>query len=271
MGELSGKNAIVTGAGRMRSIGHSVCVALAREGASVVMTGTGRDPSRYPDDEKKAGWRDIESVADEVRAEGVKALPLVVDARDPEAVKKMISQASAELGSIDILVNNAAAAKGNDRVPFVELDDDLWRLIIDVNLTGAYYASKYAAIQMIEQGHGGRIINISSVAGQRASANTGAYGVSKAGMIGLNRYFAVELARHEINVNCVAPGLTATYRVDDVMKAAEGNPEVFRPLIPMGRAGSADEIADAVVFFAGPRSNYITGQTLNVDGGIYMD
>jgi NAD(P)-dependent dehydrogenase (short-subunit alcohol dehydrogenase family) len=271
VGELSGKNAIVTGAGRMRSIGHSACVALAREGANVVMTGTGRDPSRYPDDEKAAGWRDVDSVAEEVRAEGVKALPLVVDVRDSAAVQQMVKQVVAELGSVDILVNNAAAAKGNDRVPFVDLDDELWRLIIDVNLTGSYYASKYAAIQMIEQGAGGRIINISSVAGQRASANTGAYGVSKAGIIGLNRYFAVELARYNINVNCVAPGLTATYRVDDVMKAAEGNPDAFRGFIPLGRAGSADEVADAIVFFAGPRSTYITGQTLSVDGGIYMD
>ncbi|MEX2236645.1 MAG: SDR family NAD(P)-dependent oxidoreductase [Dehalococcoidia bacterium] len=271
MGELSGMTAVVTGAGRMRSIGHSAAVALAREGANVVVTGTGRSPDRYPDDEKAAGWRDVESVADEVREAGAKALPMVVDVRDSQAIKDCLAQTVKEFGSVDILVNNAAAAKGNDRVPFIELDDELWRLIIDVNLTGSYYASKYAALQMIEQGKGGRIINISSVAGLRASANTGAYGVSKAGMIGMNRYFAVELARYDINVNCVAPGLTATYRIDDIMKAAEENPTMLRSVVPMGRAGSPDEVADAIVFFAGPRSSYITGQTLNVDGGIYMD
>jgi 3-oxoacyl-[acyl-carrier protein] reductase len=271
MAELQGKNAIVTGAGRMRGIGHAAALALAREGANVVVTGTGRDPSRYPQDEQEAGWRDIDSVADEVTAMGVKALPLVVDVRSADAVKSMLERTASEFGSVDILVNNAAAARANDRVPFVELDDELWRLIIDVNLTGAYYASKYGAVQMIRQGSGGRIINIASVAGLRASPNTGAYAVSKAGMIGMNRYFAVELAQHGINVNCVAPGLTATYRVDDIMKAAESNPEMLKPLIPLGRAGSSDEVADAIVFFAGPRSSYITGQTLNVDGGIYMD
>lgn len=254
----------------MGSIGHATALALAREGVNVVVTGTGRDPTTFPEEEKAAGWQDIDSVAAEVCRFGAKALALIVDVRDPDAVEALVARATRELGGVDILVNNAAAAKGDDRVPFVDLDNELWRKIMDVNLTGAYYAAKYVARQMIGQGRGGRIINISSINGQRALANTGAYAVSKGAIIDLNRYFAIELAPHGINVNCVAPGITATSRIADVVEEVRQSPELLRE-IPLGRLGTSAEIAEAVLFFADGRSSYITGQTLNVDGGVWMD
>src|SRR5256885_11618964 len=129
---LDGKVAVVTGAGRMRSIGRPIAVALARAGCDIVLTGTGRAPDRYPDDEKAAGWRDIESVAGEVRDVRRKALTVVSDVSDPGAVEALAAQVMDEFGRVDIVVNNAGAARGDDRRPVIELDPALWTTIIDV-------------------------------------------------------------------------------------------------------------------------------------------
>ena len=124
MGELDGKVAIVTGAGRLRGIGRAAAVALARLGADVVVTGTGRDPSSFPDDEKAIGWRDVESVADQVREFGQRALTCNVDVSNAADVQNMVEQTIKEFGRIDILINNAAYARGVDRVPILDLDQD---------------------------------------------------------------------------------------------------------------------------------------------------
>src|SRR5215207_6598803 len=132
------KVAVVTGAGRMRSIGRPIAVALARAGCDIVLTGTGRSPDRYPDDEKAAGWRDIESVANEVRDVGRRALAVVSDVADVRAVETLAGQVTSEFGRVDMLINNAGAARGDDRKPVIDLDVDLWRTVIDVNLTGSF-------------------------------------------------------------------------------------------------------------------------------------
>ena len=136
MGELDGKVAIVTGAGRLRGIGRGAAVAFAKLGADVVVTGTGRDPSRFPPDEKAVGWRDIESSAEQVRALGRRALPLVADVSNREDVQTMVDRTLEEFGRIDILVNNAAYARGPDRVPIVELDDDIFQKVVDIKVGG---------------------------------------------------------------------------------------------------------------------------------------
>jgi len=123
---LDGRVAVVTGAGRMRSIGRPIAVELARACCDVVVTGTGRNPDNYPDDEKAAGWRDIDSVADEIRALGRKALPVVSDVGNPEAVDNLADLVTDEFGRVDIIVNNASYARGADRVPVIDLDPDLW-------------------------------------------------------------------------------------------------------------------------------------------------
>lgn len=270
MGQLDGKAAIVTGAGRMRGIGRAIAVAFAREGASVTVTGTGRPSESYPQEERQAGWRDIDSVAEEIRAAGARALPLVSDVSDAGQVQEMIQRTAEEFGRVDILVNNAAAARGRDRVPTPELEDELWRRIMEVNLTGMFLCSKYFARQVIREGHGGHILNISSVAGWRGSANIAAYATSKAGMIGFTRCLAMDLAPHGILVNCICPGLTDTYRVEDVVRGFEKNPESIRRLIPLGRVGTPEDVAGLALFLVTSPGSYITGQSINVDGGIVM-
>ena len=164
MGELDGKVAIVTGAGRMRGIGRASALALARLGADVVVTGTGRKPENYPPDEKKAGWRDIESTSEQVRGVGRRALPLVVDVTNREQVQMMVDRALEEFGRVDILVNNAAFAKGADRVPIVELDPDIFQRVVDIKVTGTYLCTKVVTKVLIQQGQGGKIVNVSSTA-----------------------------------------------------------------------------------------------------------
>ena len=206
MGELDGKVAIVTGAGRLRGIGRAAAVSLAKLGADVVVTGTGRNPENYPEDEKAIGWRDIESVADLVRAEGRRALPLVADVTNRDHVKNMIDQTIKELGRIDILINNAAYARAEDRVPILNLNEDTFQKVVDIKITGTFLCTKGAVEHMIKQGDGGKIVNISSAAGKRGSANFLAYNAANFGIVGMTQSMAKELGPHNINVNCVCPG-----------------------------------------------------------------
>ncbi len=171
---LAGKVAIVTGAGRHRGIGRASALVLARLGADVAITGTGRDPANYPDDEKEIGWRDIESVADEITGLGRRALPLVVDVTDPEAVDELIAKAVSEFGRADFLVNNAAAPMAEDRVPITDVGRDVFRRVIEVKVLDSFYATQAMARQLLKQDEGGSIVMISSVAGKKGSPKTAA-------------------------------------------------------------------------------------------------
>ena len=142
MGSLDGKVAIVTGAGRLRGIGRAAALALAELGADIVVTGTGRDPQHYPEDEKAAGWRDIESTAEQVRAAGRRCVPLVANVTDSAAVQDTVDATLREFGRIDILMNNSAFARGPDRVPLTELPEDVWRKVLDIKLTGSFLMSQ---------------------------------------------------------------------------------------------------------------------------------
>ena len=214
MGELEGKVAIVTGAGRRRSIGNSTAHVLAELGADLVLTGTGRDPSTFPPDEREIGWRDIESTADEVRALGRRALTLVGDVTDEADVDTMVQRALEQFGRIDILVNNAAYRYGPDRVPLIELDPDIFQKVIDVKVRGTYMCSKAVAKVLIEQGQGGKIVTVASAAGKRASAATLAYNAANFAQVGMTQSMALDLGPHGINVNAVCPGLVDTSRLD---------------------------------------------------------
>jgi len=131
MGYLDGKVAIVTGAGRLRGIGRATAVLLASEGADVVVTGTGRDPAAYPDHEKQVGWKDVESTAQQVRERGRRALTWVGDVSRAASVEDLVDRVMAPFGRIDVLVNNAAYPRGNDRVPLTELDETVWRRVLE--------------------------------------------------------------------------------------------------------------------------------------------
>lgn len=263
---LEGKVAVVTGAGRMRSIGRPIAVELARAGVDVVLTGTGRPPERYPDDEKAAGWRDIESVAEEVRAAGRRALPVISDVSDPAAVDRLLADVLGTFGRVDIVVNNAAAARGADRVPVIDLDVDLWRTIINVNLNGTFYMSRAFGRAIAEQGDGGSIVNISSDAGKMMSASTAAYSASKAGIHALTCAMAAELGKTGVRVNAICPGIVDTYRLDDIPR---GQPwDDFVAHVPLGRASSGDDIAWMTVFLCSDQGSWITGQLYSVNGGM---
>ena len=263
---FEGKVALVTGAGRMRSIGRPIAVELAAAGCNVVVTGTGRDPQDYPPDEQQAGWGDIESVAEEIGAHGVEALAVVSDVADEAAVRHLGEQIIERFGRIDIVINNAGAAKGADRVPVVDLDPQAWRKVIDVNLTGSFLVSQAMARLMIGPGRGGSIVNISSIAGKRLGPNTAAYAASKAGLHALTACMAQEVAANGIRVNAVCPGIIDTSRMDDLGREEQWDAFV-RSFIPLGRAGTGTDIAATVMYLCSDQGAWVTGQAWNVDGG----
>lgn len=270
MGEpLEGKVAIVTGAGRYRGIGRHIALALARRGADVVVTGSGRPPKTFPPDEREMGWRDVESVAEEVRALGRRALPLVTDMLKPDDSQRLVDETKRELGRLDILVNNAAAGRGRDRVPLVDLEESEWRRVIGLNLTGTFLVTKAVGGALIAQGEGGRIVNIGSIAGRQGLPSFGAYATTKAGLILFTQVLAAELAQHNINVNCVCPGLTDTYRMEDITRPGPVRDAVMAS-IPLRRPGDPEEIGELVAFLCSPEAGYIQGQTINIDGGRLM-
>jgi NAD(P)-dependent dehydrogenase (short-subunit alcohol dehydrogenase family) len=263
---LEGKVAVVTGAGRMRSIGRPIAVELARAGCDVVLTGTGRSPDRYPDDEKASGWHDIESVAAEVEALGRRALPVVSDVSDADAVEALADLVDAEMGRVDIVVNNAGAARGEDRAPVVELDLDVWRHVIDVNLHGVLYMSRTFAQRFLAAGTRGSIVNISSVGGKIAGPSTAAYSASKAGVHAVTAAMAKELGPAGIRVNALCPGIIDTSRLDDIDRGERWE-RLVETQIPLRRAGEGLDVAAVTVFLCSDQGSWVTGQQWNVDGG----
>jgi 3-oxoacyl-[acyl-carrier protein] reductase/meso-butanediol dehydrogenase/(S,S)-butanediol dehydrogenase/diacetyl reductase len=275
---LESKVAIVTGAGRMRGIGRAIALRLARDGADVVVTAVARAPESFPERERDAGWRGAESVAEEIRALGRRAFAIDVDVTDAKDVATMVVRTLAELGRIDILVNNAGLAIVSGKKNLWEMEDDEWRREIDVNLNGVYYCSKAVAKALVDQKEGGRIVNISSLAGRVAQPQYGGYTPAKFAVVGLTQALALELAPHGVNVNCIAPGSTDTDMMDgtfrrtgermgvpfEMVKGAVAN------FIPLKRQAHPDEIASVVSYLCSPASAYVTGQTISVDGGLVM-
>lgn len=275
---LEGKVAIVTGAARMRGIGRAIALPLAEDGADVVVTAVARPPEAMPEHEQEAGWRGVHSVADEISAVGRRALALDVDVTNPEQVREMMGRVAAELGRIDILVNNAGLALVSGKKNLWEMDDEEWLGEIDVNLNGVYHCCKAVAKALVEQGEGGRIINISSLAGRVAQPQYGGYTPAKFAVIGLTQMLALELAPHNVTVNAVCPGSTDTDMMDGTFRRTgermglpfEMVKQGVKRFIPLGRQARPAEIASVVAYLASPASAYITGQAINVDGGIVM-
>ena len=268
MGELDGKVAIVTGAGRLRGIGRATAEALARLGANVVVTGTGRNPETYPSDEKDVCWNDIESTADRIRVEGTHALPLIVDVTNREQVQMMVDRTVEEFGRVDILINNAAYAKGPDRVPILELDPDIFQRVIDIKVTGTYLCTKAVVKVLVEQDEGGKIVNIASSAGKRAKPNWLAYNASNFAQVGMTQSMAKELGPYGINVNCVCPGAVATSRLDDV---SEEQWAQIAAETPIGRVCTDEEVGNFVAYLCTQAASSIHGQSININGGTIME
>ena len=247
--ELEGKIAIVTGAGRLRGIGRATALELAKMGAKLIITGTGRLPESYPEDEKEIGWKDIESTAEQIREVGSEATTLITD----------ISKEN----NVDLLIETAPYAE--DRVPVIEVDNEAFRKVIEVKLYGSYLCSKAVAKVMIDNKNGGRIINLSSTAGKSGNARMAAFVAANYAIDGFSQSLANELAPHNITVNCVCPGLTETARMDPLGRGAFWKSR--SDAIPMGRVGTDEEVADLIAFLASDRARFITGQAINIDGG----
>lgn len=165
MGILDGKVAIVTGAGRLRGIGRTTALALADLGADIVVTGTGRDPAKFPPDEKAVGWRDIESTADQVRERGRRCLPLIADVANSTDVKRTVTTTLQDFGRVDFLINNSAFARGPDRVPLLELSEELWRKVLEIKLTGSFLMCQAVIPALLKQGQGGRSLTFPPLPG----------------------------------------------------------------------------------------------------------
>ena len=268
MADLSGKVAIITGAGRLRGIGRAAAVALAQDGADIVITGTGRSPDSFPEDEKQVGWKDIESTAEQVRDLGRECLPLICNAADSNDVNSVVKQTMDKFGRVDILVNNAAFARAEDRVPVVDMDDEIFKKVIDIKVIGGYLFAKAVAKILIAQDQGGQIINLSSTAGRQGSARTSAYNTANFALHGFTQALAQELAPNQITVNAVCPGPVTTARMDVL---GDKGWEATLSRIPMGRAATDEDIAGVVRWLCSPEASLITGQHININGGTVMD
>lgn len=274
---LAGKVAIVTGAARKRGIGRGIALRLAQEGADVVVSGAPRAPEAFPEEERATGWRGLASVVEEVEKLGRRALAVECDVTDREDAERLAEQALSEFGRIDILVNNAGTSYTGDRALW-EIDDEEWYRVVDVNLNGVYRCMRAVIPAMLEADTGGRIVNISSTAGRMGIAYYGAYCATKFGVIGLTQQMALELAPHGVTVNSVAPGSVDTDMMDDTFgRMAKRMGLQFEQIkagvgraAPLGRQGRPDDIAGAVAFLCSDDASWITGQTLNVNGGISM-
>ena len=262
---LAGNVALITGAGRMRSIGRSIALGLARAGCDIALVGTGRDPSRFPDEEKEAGWRDVESVADEVRGLGQRALALVADISEEKDVKEVFSLTREALGSVTFLVNNAAATRGTDRKPVVELDVEAWDTVQRVNVRGTFLMSQHFARALVDAREPGAIVNISSIGGKLAGANTAAYSASKAAVQALTSSMGKELGGNNIRVNAICPGVIDTNRITD--RTPQQWQDYVDSTIPMGRMGTGEDVTNTALFLLSDLACWITGQSWNVDGG----
>lgn len=245
MAELTGQVAVVTGGSR--GIGRSICERLAADGARVAVVA--RDEARAND------------VARQLHGDGHKGY--ACDVADSAAVDALVKQVEADFGSIDILVNNAGITADN---LLVRINDDAWDKVLDTNLKGAFNLIRAAARGMMKR-RKGRIINISSVVGLTGNTGQANYSASKAGLIGLTKSVAKELASRNVLVNAVAPGFIETEMTAELSEAAKTS---LLGQIALGRLGAPTDIAAVVRFLAGPDASYITGQVMVVDGGMVI-
>ena len=244
MFDLNGKNALVTGASG--GIGAAIASALHAAGATVALSGTRLDP--------------LQALAAEL---GPRVFVLPCNLSDAEAVSALPKQAADVMGSVDILVNNAGITRDN---LFMRMSDDEWSSVIEVNLTSTMRLCK-GVVRGMMKARWGRIINISSIVGTTGNPGQANYAASKAGMVGMSKSIAYEVASRGITVNCVAPGFIATAMTDKLNDAQKAG---ILGQIPAGRMGDPAEIAAAVLYLASVEAGYVTGATIHVNGGMAM-
>jgi meso-butanediol dehydrogenase/(S,S)-butanediol dehydrogenase/diacetyl reductase len=279
MPSLEGKVALITGAGGRKGIGRATALKLAALGADIALTDVTRPQSDLPPQERGDKWQGIESVAEEVRAHGRKCQTVACDLSVNAEVRDLIDTVISEFGKIDIMINNARAIIGKDRVPVWELDEAEWQHFLDINLTAVYLTIKYTVPHMMERGQGGRIINTASDASKRGKATSSAYSATKFGLLGLTQCAALDLAPHQITVNSVCPGSVNTDRMsyqEQIAADRQGVPlETYRAQLveqlgqvnPLGRIVESEDVANLIAFLSSDEAEMITGQAYNVNGG----
>lgn len=245
---LKGKVAVVTGSGR--GIGKAIALKLAENGADIVINDI--PGSDYADDTKK-----------EIEALGVRAIVVRGDVRNQEDVEKLVDTTVKTFGRLDILVNNAGITRDGLMIRMSEED---WDMVLDINLKGAFNCIKAAVRPMMKQ-RSGSIINIASVVGVMGNAGQANYTASKAGLIGLTKTVAKEFSSRNIRANAVAPGFIESHMTDVLTDEVKNK---YFDAIPLSRFGTTEDVSKAVLFLASDLSSYITGQTINVDGGLVM-
>ncbi|MCB2094868.1 MAG: 3-oxoacyl-[acyl-carrier-protein] reductase [Rhodobacteraceae bacterium] len=244
MFDLTGRAALITGASG--GIGGAVAQALHAAGATVGLSGTRLAP--------------LETLAGEL---GARAHVLPCDLSDAAAVEALPKAAAAAMGSVDILVNNAGITRDN---LFMRMSDEEWRSVLEVNLTSSFRLCR-GVLRGMMKARWGRIVNITSIVGTTGNPGQGNYAAAKAGLAGMSKSLALEVASRGITVNCVAPGFISTAMTDKLSEDQKGR---ILSQIPAGRMGSAEEIAAAALYLASPQAGYVTGATLHVNGGMSM-
>ncbi|MFC3040297.1 3-oxoacyl-[acyl-carrier-protein] reductase [Virgibacillus xinjiangensis] len=245
---LDGKNALVTGASR--GIGRTIALELASKGANVAIN--------YAGNEEKA-----KEVAREVEGLGGKAVTIRADVADESEVKEMIKQVTKEFGSLDILINNAGITRDN---LLMRMKEDEFDQVINTNLKGVFVCTKAVTRQMMKQ-KAGKIVNVASVVGVSGNPGQANYAAAKAGVIGFTKTTAKELASRNILVNAVAPGFITTDMTDSL---TEDQKQEMLAMIPLNRLGTPESVANVVRFLVSEEADYITGQTIHIDGGMVM-
>jgi 3-oxoacyl-[acyl-carrier protein] reductase len=246
--DLTGKAALITGGSR--GIGKAIALRLARQGADVAFSYRGNAEA-------------AKATAAEIEAIGTKALAVQGDVKDPESAEAVVKAALEAYGKVDILVNNAGVTR-DDLI--MRMTAEAWREVLETNLFGAFWMTKAVTRPML-RARAGRIVNITSVSGQAGQMGQANYSSAKAGLIGLTKATARELASRGITVNAVAPGFVLTELTKDLPDNLKAE---ITSRTPLGRFGTTEEVADAVAFLASDEAGYITGQVLAVDGGLVM-
>jgi NAD(P)-dependent dehydrogenase (short-subunit alcohol dehydrogenase family) len=274
---IAGKVALVTGAARRRGIGRATALRLAREGADVACLDIARPYADFPEHGVASG-EELDEVVEAVRALGRRAVAVRADVSSWDEVHAAVAMAREALGRIDLCCNVAGGASfGAGAGPLLQIGEAEWDRVLDVNLKGTWMTARAAAGRMIADGHGGRIVNVSSQAGKRGFPMLGAYCAAKAGVILLTQVLALELASHGITVNAVCPGTVDTDLINKdhqlerlIGLQGGGFADWVAREIPLGRLETADEVAAAIAFLCSDDAGYITGEALNVSGGQTM-
>ena len=245
---LKGKTAVVTGSGR--GLGKAIALKLARMGANIVLNDIASSDA-------------IDATLAEFTSMGYPAAVSKGDVRNLDDVKALCKTAVDTFGSLDILVNNAGITRDK---PIAMMSEDDWDAVLDINLKGAFICTKIASKQMIRQ-RGGKIINVASVAGVMGNPGQANYSASKAGLIGLTKSTAKELASRGVTSNAVAPGIIVSHMTDTLPDKVKEN---YLQNIPLGRFGTPEDVANVIGFLASDMSGYVTGQVIHIDGGLAM-